>query len=394
MALFPDFTNSESENMRIHTLQLKLDKPLANTNRLSAEAWLRYYLDSSDQNQYYRSGDITLRNIESSFEQHQLSGYLRGEYEQSINDKYYFSAALHVYVYDNRLTYNRDNRFNSSFANLSPSFVIRALTSKNSNISLTYEMTRVMPSAFVLNPYRVYTGGGKVTYGNPDLGPERRHQLNLRYTLFLGNNILQFTSANRLSSNLMLNTLFMSDGLLNSTVANAASRIESSLSAYFQHRYKGLFFKLFSSANYVNYNAYKKIEGIGSGRSGWYWNNQASISYNLIHGWSVDANASANTRHIYFQSKGDANYLYGFTISKLMVSNRLLISAFCNSPLPLHKSVFTYTDAPGFSQWKKVRSYTASFGLTVRYRFGSLRASVKGDIDEISTSDIKSSYGQ
>ncbi|MCM1476263.1 MAG: outer membrane beta-barrel family protein [Muribaculaceae bacterium] len=391
--LFPDFHKIGEENMRIHTLQFKLDKPMARQNHLSAEAWMRYYLDSSDQDDRYGFND-NIWHIGDLFRHRQMTGYIRGEYEQSFDDKYYISGALHMYLYDNRMTYDRQQHFSKTFINVSPSVIARVLTSQNSNISLTYEMSRLMPSAFALNPYQEYEAGGTIRYGNPNLTPERRHQFNLRYTYFLGNNILQLTSANRFSSNLMLNTVFLSEGLLHSTVANAASRIENSLSAYFQHRNKGLFFKIFSSANYVNYNAYRNIEGIGTGRNGWYWNNQASISYDFGQGWSADASANANTRYIYFQSKGDANYSYGIALTKYLLANRLIISISCRNPLPVHKTIFTDTEAIGFSRTTNYRSYTASFGISVRYRFGSLRASVKGDTDDISRSDIKSSYGQ
>ncbi|MCM1483968.1 MAG: outer membrane beta-barrel family protein [Muribaculaceae bacterium] len=389
--LFPDYVNLYSDRYRTHDLQAKLYRPLKHSDSFALELKGRYYIDNEDSNDtYYPSGD---KRVDTGrFKHRQLNGYLRGEYYHEFLNKFSVYAAAHLYVYDNHMKKD-DHEYDKTFVSFAPAVYLNYMPVSGHRLSLSYEMSRLVPSVTALDPYRNYSTAGSVSYGNPDLDPETRHQVNLRYTITKGRNMFQFTSANRFSNNLMLSTVFLSDGLLNRTYANAASRIENSISVYFQRRCSShLFFKLFTSANYVNYNVYAGMPGIGAGRNGWYWNNQASATYDFDSGWSIDARATAHTRYIYLQSKGNSDYTYELTVSKMLLDNRLTITGYMENPLPVHKTRYLETASEGFIRRQYSRSYTASFGLSIRYRFGNLRANVKGDTGSISTSDMKSSY--
>lgn len=391
--LFPDFSNWEDYKIQTHTVQAKLYKPLSHSDELTVEAQGRYYIsNSSNEDTYFYPTES--KTEYGHFRHRQLNSYLRGEYRRELGNKLNFNVAAHLYVYDNKMDKD-DHGFNNTMVNLTPSVYFTFMPHKNSRLNMSYEMSKLVPSVSALDPYRDYSTPGSVSFGNPDLDPETRHLINLRFTLFLGRNMLQLTSANRVSNNLMLLTQSLDDGFINKTFANAASRVESSISVYFQRRHNNrLFFKLFSSANYVNYNTCQDIYGIGSGRNGWYWNNQFNANYDFDKGWSLSLRATAHTRYIYLQGKGNANYTYGFNFSKYLLNNRLLIMGFCDNPLPVHKTIYSETSYDGFYSRKYNRSYTASFGVMIQYRFGNLKANVKGRAGQISTSDIKKSYDE
>ncbi len=394
-AMFPDYSNWYGYRMRTHTLQAKLYKPFSRTDELTVEAQGRYYIDidNNSDTYLYPFGSETETG---HFRHRQLNSYLRGEYSHTFSDRLSSSVAAHLYVYDNHMVKD-GHSYDNTFVNLTPSVYLTYMPGKSSRFNLSYEMTKLVPSVTALDPYRNYTTPGVVSYGNPDLDPETRHQLNLRFSLFLGRNMLQFTSANRFSNNIMMRIQYDDPAtwLINKTYANAASRTESTVSAYFQRRHNDrLFFKLFTSANYVNYNTYSDISGLGRGCNGWYWNNQASASYDFDSGWSIEASANAHTRYIYLQGKGNSGYNYEFDISKAFLRNKLLVIVFCENPLPIHKTVFNEVTSTGYLSRSFSRRYTASFGLTIRYKFGNLKAGVKGDTQSIRTSDIKNSYDQ
>jgi len=391
--LFPNYKNWVSSRLRTHTFNAKLYKPLKHSDEITVEARGRYYINKdANSDTYFYSGGSDIET--GHFKHRQLNGYLRGEYYRELGRKFSFDVAAHMYIYDNKM-YQDEHGFNNTVFNFAPSAYFTFMPGNKSRLNLSYEMSKLVPSVTALDPYKDYTSPGTVRYGNPGLDPETRHQVNLRLSFFLGRSTLQFTSANRFSNDLMLETQFLDGGLLNRTYANAASRIESSFSAFFQRRHnKHLFFRLFTSANYVNYNTYSHIEGIGRGCNGWYWNNQAYISYDFDSGWSLSARASAHTRYIYLQGKGNADYTYGINVSKYFLNNRLIVSAFCNNPLPVHKTIYSELASDGYFRRNYRHNYTASFGFSIQYRFGNLRANVKGAQDQIGTSDIKNSYSE
>ena len=93
------------------------------------------------------------------------------------------------------------------------------------------------------------------------------------------------------------------------------------------------------------------------------------------------------------QGKGSSFIDYGLSVNKSFLKKRLTLSAFASNFFKKYQRPTTTIEGIGFIQesWNK---YTRQrFGLSVSYRIGELKASVKKASRSISNDDVKSSGG-
>lgn len=387
---FPDEEKLGAYNYLQHKFNFELNKSFAHGNKINIVANGRYLSDHTNKTDRYFYDDFS-EIMNDRFRHRQAYGMFYVTYDKYFGESFSIQTQATAQIYHNRLDY-KETKFDKNYFRIVPTVIIEWLTSRSTRLTMDYAIMHQVPNVSVLNPYRQYPTAGIVSYGNPDLKPETRHQMNLSIMIMPTNNALwRFTSANRYSKDLILQSTFLEDGLLNKTYFNAASCIENSVSAYFRSRTRRVRYSFFSSINYVNYNAYD-IRGIGHGQNGWYWHNTATITYESPTGWVVEANGGADTRHVYFQGRGGSYYSYGLSVSKYMLRDKFILTVFCNDPFPIHQRQNYYYTADGYLSKSYRRNYSANFGISVRLRFGSLKARVKGDLNTISTSDVKTSY--
>lgn len=388
--LFSDFRETSHSSYFTHNFEFLLNKSFVKSDRLSLRANLRYIKDFDFSEEGYCHSDNIITST-NNFRHSQGYGMIFGSYLRDFGDKIRLVAAVNMKLYHNAMKDN-DYVFGKWFSRLSPSLSVTVLPSPKTRVTLDYYMNPQVPDIKSLNPYKDYTEPGCVTYGNPDLKPEDKHQLNLSAYYFPTKNaVWRITSANRFSNNLILKSSFLDSDLLHKTFLNAASCKENTVSIYYRSKSWVIAYSLFSSINYVDYSAYE-ISGIGKGENGWYWHNVADLTFELPRGWSLNLNSTADTRHVYFQGKGGAYYTYGMKCGKYFLNGRMYVSVYCNNPVPVYKNTNSYVSTEEYYGYYTSRDFNANFGASLSLRFGSLKSRVKGDRESIEKSDIKSVY--
>lgn len=91
------------------------------------------------------------------------------------------------------------------------------------------------------------------------------------------------------------------------------------------------------------------------------------------------------------QGRSSSFFDYGMSVNKSFISKRLTLSAFANNFFKKYIRNTSTLEGTGFTQenWNK---YTRQrFGISISYRIGELKASVKKAARSISNDDVKSS---
>lgn len=318
----------------------------------------------------------------------QVYGLMQASFLYS-GDRFEIQPTLMLQEYHNSLLNkeNEEDKFKSSRFYLNPNLQFFWLISNRFNLTVAYNMHRSVPTVWQLNPFKDFNGAGMVSYGSPTLKPETGHQLNAYISWSRGVWFLRATTANRFSSNLILQNRFLDGDLLNITYANAARSAENSISFYARGRFRRFSVSAFASANYVDFKSYDRSS---VGNHGWYFNTNANIEFNFGKGWYGRAAGQFNSTKIYFQGNGGKNFAYSVMINKELLNDRLNFSVRASSVIPVwYKSINEYR-AEGYYSATAIRRYHASWEFSVRWNFGHLKSEVKRSKVSLSDNDLKS----
>lgn len=94
------------------------------------------------------------------------------------------------------------------------------------------------------------------------------------------------------------------------------------------------------------------------------------------------------------QGKGSGFFSYSLSVNKSFLDKRLTLSAFASNFFKKYMNQSSTTEGAGFISKSDYRYCMQRFGVSVSYRIGELRASVKKAARTISNDDVKSGGGE
>lgn len=404
-----DLNNDGSQNTTEHTFQADYTTPIGKIHTLEAGA--KYILrdNSSEDDRYQRvvgtTGDYLLDEEHSSHYKHQndilaaylgyglklkkISGRLGLRYEHTKQDVKYLLG--------------RGDDFNKNFDDVVPSASIGYKLTDMSNLRFGYNMRIYRPGIWYLNPYLDDSNPTNISQGNSYLDSEKSHSLNLSYSNFTQKFNINLSARYSFTNNSIERvTKQVKDteieGLqdptgkevLYSTYQNIGKSKNASVSAYVNWNATS------NTRIYANlYGNYTYMEGAdGLKNDGWNLFAYGGAQQSLPHDWRISLNVYGQTPWIMLQGKGSSFFDYGVSVNKSFLDKRLTLSAFASNFFKKYTSPSSSIEGVGFIQdsWNK---YTRQrFGVSVSYRIGELRASVKKAARTISNDDVKSSGGE
>ena len=161
----------------------------------------------------------------------------------------------------------------------------------------------------------------------------------------------------------------------------------------------------YASVNgYVNWNAtprtriymnmsgnYSYLEGSeGMRNDGWSLFAYGGAQQTLPHDWRISLNVFGQTPWIMLQGKGSSFFDYGLSVNKSFLDKRLTLSAFASNFFKKYMDQSSTTEGNGFIRESNYKYSRQRFGISVSYRIGELKASVKKAARTISNDDVKS----
>ena len=404
-----DLNNDGSQNTTEHTFQADYTTPIGKIHTLEAGA--KYILrdNSSEDDRYERqigtTGDYVLDEEHSSHYKHQndilaaymgyglrvkkISGRLGVRYEHTKQEVKYLLG--------------RGDDFNKNFDDVVPSASIGYKLTDMSNLRFGYNMRIYRPGIWYLNPYLNDSNPTNISQGNSHLDSEKSHSFNLSYSNFTQKFNINLSARYSFTNNSIEQVTEQVkdteiEGLQNptgkevlySTYQNIGKSRNASLSGYVNWNATS------NTRIYANlYGNYTYMEGAnGLKNDGWNLFAYGGAQQSLPHDWLISLNIYGQTPWIMLQGKGSSFFDYGLSVNKSFLNKRLTLSAFASNFFKKYTSPTSSIEGVGFTQDSWNRYTRQRFGVSVSYRIGELKASVKKAARTISNDDVKGGGGE
>mgnify|MGYP005904777493 FL=1 len=404
-----DLNNDGSQNTTEHTFQADYTTPIGKIHTLEAGA--KYILrdNSSEDDRYERqigtTGDYVLDEEHSSHYKHQndilaaymgyglrvkkISGRLGVRYEHTKQEVKYLLG--------------RGDDFNKNFDDVVPSASIGYKLTDMSNLRFGYNMRIYRPGIWYLNPYLNDSNPTNISQGNSHLDSEKSHSFNLSYSNFTQKFNINLSARYSFTNNSIEQVTEQVkdteiEGLQNptgkevlySTYQNIGKSRNASLSGYVNWNATS------NTRIYANlYGNYTYMEGAnGLKNDGWNLFAYGGAHQSLPHDWRISLNIYGQTPWIMLQGKGSSFFDYGLSVNKSFLNKRLTLSAFASNFFKKYTSPTSSIEGVGFTQDSWNRYTRQRFGVSVSYRIGELKASVKKAARTISNDDVKGGGGE
>ena len=368
---------------KLHTLEAGAKYILRNNSseddRFDADDTGKYEYNKEQSSHYKHLNDIIAAYLGYGLKVKRLSGRLGVRYEHTIQDVKYLVG--------------RGEDFTKNFDDVVPSASIGYKLTDMSNLRLGYNMR------IYLNPYLNDTDPSYISQGNSELDSEKSHAFNLSYSNFTQKFNINLSARYSFTNNSIENvTKLMPDteieGLKNptgkdvlySTYANIGKTRRASVSAYVNWNATP------RTRIYMNMSGdYSYMEGSeGMRNDGWSLFAYGGAQQTLPHDWRISLNVFGQTPWIMLQGKGSSFFDYGLSVNKSFLNKRLTLSAFASNFFKKYMDQSSTTEGAGFIRESSYKYSRQRFGISVSYRIGELKASVKKAARTISNDDVKS----
>lgn len=396
--------NDGSQNTTEHTWQADYTTPIGKLHTLEAGAKYILRNNSSDNDRYVKAADdasdYAFDEDHSSHYRHQndilaaylgygikwqkLSGRLGVRYEHTIEDVKYLLG--------------RGEDFRKNFDDIVPSASVGWKLTELSNLRLGYNLRIYRPGIWYLNPYLDDSNPSNISQGNPELDSEKSHAIDMSYSNFTPK--VNFNVALRYSfTNNSINqvTEMVNDNdiaglthptgkeVLYSTYQNIGKSKYASLSMYVNWNATN------NTRIYTNlYGQYIDIRGAnGLKNSGWTGFAFGGAQQTLPKDWRISLNIVGQSPWVMLQGEGSSFFDYSLSVNKSFLDRRLNISAFASNFFKKYQRMDSHIEGTGFVQESYSRYTRQRFGISVSYRIGELKASVKKAARTISNDDVK-----
>lgn len=375
---------------KLHTLEAGAKYILRNNSSendrytMAATATGDYEFDEDHSSHYRHNNDIIAAYLGYGLKWKKLSGRLGLRYEHTIQDVKYLLG--------------RGDDFRKDFDDLVPSASIGYRLTDTQNLRLGYNMRIYRPGIWYLNPYLDDSNPTSISQGNPNLVSEKSHSFSLGYNSF----------TTKLSVNLSLRYSFT-----NNSIESVSSLVSDNDIAGLQNPTgKSVLYTTYRnigktrSANlsaYVNYSPFTTTRIYANLYGGWTylsdggdlsnhgWNMYAygGAQQTLPKDWRISLSIWSQTPWISLQGKGSGFFGYGLNVTKQFLKQRLSLSAFANNFFKKYNVYNNDMSSTGFTQHSWSKYNQQRFGISVSFRIGELKASVKKAERTISNDDVK-----
>ncbi|WP_231459784.1 outer membrane beta-barrel family protein [Pedobacter sp. Leaf132] len=280
---------------------------------------------------------------------------------------------------------------NTDYFNIIPSFSVNRKFKNQSNLNFGFTQRIERPGIDNLNPFVDRSIPNFESTGNPDLKAVLSNNFELTYSRFKKGSI-----------NAGLAYSFANNTIQTISIYNDVNKItRTSFANVGRNKNLG------SNIN-INYPLTTKWNLSLSGNLGYAWlegtingvltKNEGvsgyvylNTGYKFEKQWRANASFNYSSADVLLQGRSGEYYYMSFSGSKEIIKDKLTISAGINNPFIKYRIYETLTEGPNFTQRYRGENYNRSFNMSLNWKFGKLKDSIKKSQRSISNDDVKSS---
>jgi len=278
--------------------------------------------------------------------------------------------------------------FEQSYSNWLPNFTISRGLKNFQNVKLSYNQRISRPSLFFVNPFNNSVDQVNVTVGNPQLNPEITDQFEFSYNTFIkGVGIFSSVYYKR-TSDIIESVLAVNDeDVTVNTFANVGTNNSVGLNLFSTKSFNSLTIR--GGGNIFSYDATGVINGRELERQTYEYNVFFGGEYTITSTIKADFFGFFNSPKRSLQGDQASFSIYGFGARKEFKKGSVGIRII----EPFNRDKFFNSSQSGqdFTQDVVFSIPFRSFGLNVRYKFGSV--DFKERKSKIKNDDLKSGQG-
>jgi outer membrane receptor protein involved in Fe transport len=287
---------------------------------------------------------------------------------------------------------SQSTELDKDFFNVIPSLSINRKFKDMSSLNFGYTQRIERPGIWELNPFVDRSPNFEST-GNPDLQPVLNNSFDLNYTRFKKGSInvgLNYSFANNTIQ--YVSTYSPEDEITRTTFVNTGK--DRKFGANFNISYPftpALNLTLGGNMNYIWLEGFVNGENVkNDGLQGYVY---GYMSYKHKTGWRLGGNFSYNSSWITLQGSSKAMLYTSFSLGKDIVKDKLTFSGSVSNPFTKFQAWENDTEGQNFRQHTYSENYSRRFNLSLNWRFGKLKESIKKNQRGISNDDVKSGGG-
>lgn len=285
-----------------------------------------------------------------------------------------------------------DKNFDKKYSDIVPSGSVSYSLTPTQTLRLSYNMGIRRPSIWFLNPYKKTSSPHDIGYGNPNLESEKNHSFILNFSSFSQNFNLNMGLGHSFVNNSIEEYSVINSGVMETTFYNIGHARNTSLTAYVSWLVfpktrlslnESLSYKVIESAKAsANPAALDKNQGFENRLFG-------SIQQTLPKSLILSFNGGFSTSRIGLQGTRSGFNHYTLSLNKsFLKQDRLTIGAFATNFLAKNVVFATDKNTVNFLLDSKTYYPMRSFGVSVSYRIGELKAQVKKAARSIVNDDV------
>ncbi|MDR2231540.1 MAG: TonB-dependent receptor [Tannerella sp.] len=378
-----------------HTGQIDYTNPL--TEKHTIEAGIKYILRQNfSEVQRYDLGEagnwVELpARLDNDFEHvsNIYAGYLGYAFKAG---KIGFRTGLRAEGTQQSVKFALDetSNFDVDYFNLVPSVSATYQLKETQQLRLGYNLRIFRPSIWYLNPYVNDIDPYNISYGNPNLVPEKSNSFNLNYSYFSQKYTVNISGTYSYVDNAIQNYTFIDPAnpdVKQRTYDNIGYRQNAGLFLTLGWTpNQKLRFNLNGGLNYTD----MKSEQLNMSNNGFYGNGNLSAQLTLPKDFRINANAFYMSGFIMLQGNQSNYFFNSLSASKDLFNKKLTVSLACSNPFSemLRMKVNTYGE--NFERFQEYSMPMRELRLSLSYRFGSLKDAIKKVQRGITNDDVMS----
>ena len=383
-----DYTGSlqtERERFTEHTFQADWLRPLGKGHQLEVGAKYIYRNNNSHNTQNF-FGINMLTNNEFEHTTRVLAGYA----DYIYNHKKWSARAGLRYEYsymEGRYPDGKGNTYDKHLSDWVPQASLKYQLTDAQSLKFSFTTSINRPGISYLNP-AIVTSPTVIQYGNVNLVSSHTQRISLIYSYILPKLTLQIAPAYNYSSGGISTIQTARNDIRYITYDNILRSRRFSVEQYVQWRpFDGTTIVLNNNLRYEH----NENPNLGYRTFGWYDNFYANLSQKLPWKLLLYMAAYGKIGHspsgIYYMQYSYQGYYFSLQRSFLK-DDRLTVRIGANAPFNKYWTSEAETVNGDYRDFQQSWNNARSFSLSVTYRFGSLKASVKKTEHSIDNDDV------